>query len=472
MSALRQSLALTVAFVLVLIVSGLILRSVLDAGAKDLLDETLTDLTAEIQQMQSLDGLEITLELYSQQDPFNGEIAAFLAPDGQITGALKSEVFTQLGLRDLDGQSLFAQTTESALALINDLEFDLDHLSPEEMREIRQEAATQPWRVLVTSLENGRLAVAAPRDDIALLDQVLPPALGVTGLLMALVAMTGGIVFGVLAQRRITRMEQGLDQIASGDLTVRLAPKRPYDDLDHLALRIDHTTTQIDMLMTQAKSLSVSIAHDLRLPLARLRAGLEQAPQTDAVHAALEETDKLAEIFDTIMRIAGFQIRKSQGEFVPCDLGAIAREVFNTFEPVFEDSQQQFSLELDRPNQVLADRSALIQAMSNLVQNARVHTPSGSHISVFACANSIGVCDNGPGIPPKDRERVVQLMVRSDSARSTPGAGLGLALVKAVTDLHGAALTLGEAHKGSLEASSGTSGLRASIDFRSRVQRQ
>jgi len=101
---------------------------------------------------------------------------------------------------------------------------------------------------------------------------------------------------------------------------------------------------------------------------------------------------------------------------------------------------------------VLGDRQLLAQVLINLAENAMRHTPPGAAIEISVLEREghvvLQVRDNGPGIPEADRARVLRRFVRLESSRSTPGHGLGLSLVAAIADAHGAALTLGDAGPG------------------------
>jgi signal transduction histidine kinase len=96
----------------------------------------------------------------------------------------------------------------------------------------------------------------------------------------------------------------------------------------------------------------------------------------------------------------------------------------------------------------------LVQALANLIQNALVH--GGEQITVFVDGYSLGVADNGAGVEPAEFSKIIEPMVRLDAARGTPGSGLGLALVKAVADRHGAKLNL---------AMHNPHGLRVTLNF-------
>jgi signal transduction histidine kinase len=97
---------------------------------------------------------------------------------------------------------------------------------------------------------------------------------------------------------------------------------------------------------------------------------------------------------------------------------------------------------------VFGDRELLAQALTNLLDNAVKYTPPGGKVTVTLERTDdtarIHVADSGPGVPDADRERVLQRFTRLDQARSQPGNGLGLALVKAVAMQHHGRLALGD----------------------------
>ena len=101
---------------------------------------------------------------------------------------------------------------------------------------------------------------------------------------------------------------------------------------------------------------------------------------------------------------------------------------------------------------IMGDRELLTQSFANLIENAIRHSPPGSGIT---CAVRVTprqvtatISDTGPGIPEAERDKVLRRLYRLEKSRTTEGTGLGLALVKAVADLHGADLVLGDAAPG------------------------
>lgn len=103
----------------------------------------------------------------------------------------------------------------------------------------------------------------------------------------------------------------------------------------------------------------------------------------------------------------------------------------------------------DAPLHAFGDADLVRQALANLVENALRHTPEGSAITLGAGPGlTLTVADTGPGIPEPERQNVMKRLYRLDRSRTTPGNGLGLPLVAAIADAHGATVTLGDAAPG------------------------
>jgi signal transduction histidine kinase len=297
------------------------------------------------------------------------------------------------------------------------------------------------WRVLVAQDSRGQpVMVAVPVEDSADAQELLAKILWTTAAIVIVVALAFGGWAGVLAQRRLARINTTLDLLASGDFSARTGQAKSKDDLDDMSQNLDQTAAELERLVSQTRHLSASIAHDLRTPLARLRAQLEMLPDGDGRSAAIEEARGLSDIFDTIMRVARIEAGQGRDGFEPVLLGALVEELAETFGPVIEDVGKTLTLNLSSSATVHADRAMLVQAMANLIQNALVH--GGDQIALFVNGRKMGVVDNGAGVDSAQFAEIIKPMVRLDAARSTQGSGLGLALVRAVADRHSAVLQL------------------------------
>jgi len=299
------------------------------------------------------------------------------------------------------------------------------------------------WRVLVTQDSEGTpIMVAVPLEESAQAQELIAGILWTTAAFVILLTLAIGIGAGVLAQRRLLRIDDTLGLLAAGDLSARTGQTRSKDDLDDIARQLDTTASELERLVTQTRHLSASIAHDLRTPLARLRAQLEMLPEGEERGAALEEATRLSGIFDTIMRVARIEAAQGRDGFESVPLKELGEELVEIFGPVVEDEGKQLLVDVTSPATVQADRQMLVQAMANLIQNALVH--GGEEITLLVHGNALGVTDNGPGVDPNQFEEIIKPMVRLEASRTTDGSGLGLALVRAVADRHGAQLELAQ----------------------------
>lgn len=302
-------------------------------------------------------------------------------------------------------------------------------------------ADSEEWRAVVSKDSQGRaILIAVPLEDSDDAVELVGAVLWGTAALVILLSISVGVSVGLLGQRRLSRVSETLGKMAEGDLKARTGVRRERDDLDDIARDVDKAAGELERLVNQTRHLSASIAHDLRTPLARLRARLETLPEGEERSAALDEATRLSDVFDTIMRVARIEASQGSEGFAPVDLADLAAETIEIFGPVVEDAGKSLALDVMRPSTVFGDRAMLIQAMANLIQNAIVH--GGGDITLRVKDAAISISDNGPGVPSDQTSEIIKPMVRLDAARTRDGSGLGLALVKAVADRHGAELIL------------------------------
>jgi signal transduction histidine kinase len=142
------------------------------------------------------------------------------------------------------------------------------------------------------------------------------------------------------------------------------------------------------------------------------------------------------------------------------DLSEVVTSIIEAYETVAEDHSQRLEGQIEPNVSVRGDRDLLTQLLANLVENSIRHCPPGTDIALSLDRSSgqpvLVVADSGPGIPEEDRDRVLDRFYRVDRSRTTPGSGLGLALVKAIADLHDA----------SLELADNAPGLRVAVRFK------
>ena len=242
--------------------------------------------------------------------------------------------------------------------------------------------------------------------------------------------------------------------ISVGDLTRRVNVTGQGDEFDLLAETINDMLDRITRLMDGVRQVSNAIAHDLRTPITRARARLEDAAthaRTEAdLRAAIEraqvDLDGIVNVFQALLRIAEIEAGARRSAFAPVDAAPLLQDLAELYDAVAEAAGQRLEAEIPPDLPVFGDRDMIQQAVANLMDNALKFSPEGGVIRLAAVTGPAGVyitvADQGPGIPEEDRSRATERFFRGESARSTPGSGLGLALVQAVATMHGGTLTL------------------------------
>ena len=315
--------------------------------------------------------------------------------------------------------------------------------------------ASQPVRVLVSNLSNGYTLLIAhdTSAEKALLRHIFSAAVLAT-ILTLLFALCGGSLVGYNVLRRIDAISTTAGNIIEGDLSQRLAVHRHQDEFNELAGKLNLMLGRIEQLMDSMKQVTDNIAHDLRSPLNRLRNRLEvtllDGRDSDeyrtVMQQAIGDAEDLIATFNALLSIARLEAGTDGQDFSEVNLDEMVSDMAELYGPFAEENQLDFSWKCGEKNIIQGNRRLLAQALSNLLDNAIKYSSPGGKVSLIVegCEASVqlSVGDTGPGIPEADRERVLERMVRLESARSSAGNGLGLSLVKAIAVAHKARLTL------------------------------
>jgi signal transduction histidine kinase len=315
-----------------------------------------------------------------------------------------------------------------------------------------------PLRALGAILPGGANLIVAT--DLSSVDRAAlalawtPP---VAGGLAALIALGLGFLLANGLERRLAGISTAAQAVMAGDLTQRLPESGRGDEFDRLAVTINAMLARIETLVAEVRQVTDDIAHDLRSPLSRLRQRLEAAlarardPEADAemLESALEELDQILATFSALLRIARTEAGTGREGFAELDLSALVAQVAEAYAPVAEEAGRQIETAIAPGQRATGSAALLRQALANLLDNALTHG-AGTIRVVLRPASASGepgleVSDQGPGIPPEERDKVMRRFYRLDRSRGTPGTGLGLSLVAAVARLHGGTLTLDDA---------------------------
>jgi signal transduction histidine kinase len=271
--------------------------------------------------------------------------------------------------------------------------------------------------------------------------------------LTLLLALVGGVLLALSAERRLAEINRTTRQIMAGDLSRRAPLKGSDDEHDELAQNINAMLDQIENLLAGMRHVGDSVAHDLRGPITRLRNRLEtvagaETPSREDLAECVVQLDQVLATFNALLRIARVESGAYRSAFTTVDLQPIVHDVCELYQAAAEEQQVALHAAAPESVEVYGDRELLAQVLTNLVDNAIKYTPPKGAVRVELARDGdralLRVADSGPGIPAEDRSRVLQRFTRLDRARSQPGNGLGLALVNAVTLQHHGRLTLGD----------------------------
>ncbi|WPB85746.1 HAMP domain-containing sensor histidine kinase [Sediminicoccus rosea] len=325
---------------------------------------------------------------------------------------------------------------------------------------ILHDGATAEARVHRRDLPGLRLLVGRDESERVQLRLLLTEGVAWSLGAVLLFAVMGAAVIRRALQNRMRPAVATAQGIAAGDFSQRVPLSPQGDEFDRLGATMNAMLDRIAALMAGMRGVADAIAHDLRTPIARARGKLEGSLATAAteeeLRAAVEEgiadLDNITRIFQALLRIAEAEAGARRAAFAPLDLPEVLRDAAEFYEVMAEAREQTLQTGMPEHLPMLGDRDLLLQAVANLLDNAIKFTPVGGVVRLTARQDErgieIAVSDSGPGLSPEDRARAMDRFFRADASRNLPGSGLGLALVRAVAQLHAGEVMLADAKPG------------------------
>jgi two-component system OmpR family sensor kinase len=337
----------------------------------------------------------------------------------------------------------------------------LDHeslLTPAQLRRARHSSVLVPRsgdgseavRLLALPVRaQDRNLVVVVGASLAARDQALSnleKELLIGGPFALLLAALIGYLVAAAALRPVEQMRARADAISARDLSERLPVSRTRDEIAALGTTLNELLERIETARTRERRFVADASHELRTPLALVRAEVELAlepPRTEAsLEGALrsvgEEADRLSQLAEDLLLLA----RLDEGVLTlrrdATGLSAVIDGIATRFERRARDAGRR--IETDATRLVVEiDRPRLEQALANLIENALRHGAGAIHVAVLERDEraEIHVTDEGTGFPAGFEARAFARFSRADDARSGPGAGLGLAIVRMVAEAHG-----------------------------------
>jgi len=310
-------------------------------------------------------------------------------------------------------------------------------------------------RLAVCAMPGGtRLVTGVDLDDTEAALRLVERSLGFALLPGLLVAIAVGLAAGRRAARQVDTVRNLTARIVAGELEQRLPVGPRPDSFGLLCAHINTMLDRLQMLVADVRGVGDDIAHQLRTPLTRLRARLERGLRDAQNRAAFEavadatlvEIDTLLGIVAALLRIRELEDHARRSRFALIDLAVLAVDACDLHRPSAEDRGIELLCEIEAVGLVEGDASLMIEAISNLIDNAMKFGPPNGRVRVTlgqeAGTTVITVTDDGAGVPNSERSLVTQRFYRG--RQDCEGSGLGLSLVKAIADLHGFQLRFAE----------------------------
>lgn len=283
---------------------------------------------------------------------------------------------------------------------------------------------------------------------------------GELGTVLGILALTGlcsvGLVTVTTAPlgRDVRRLEETVRQVEAGDRAVRTGVVRA-DELGHVAHALDELTTRLDRLEREREAnqaerniLLANVGHDLRTPLAALRAALESlvdgvAPDPDRYLRSMQrDVEALSSLVDDLFLLSRLEAGRLDLEPATFDLAELADEALEALAPVAASHGVRLVLQASAAVAARGNPAAVGRVLRNLLDNAVRHAPPGSDVHVALASDgrpTVRVVDDGPGFPPGFVEQAFDRFTRPDESRTrtTGGAGLGLAIARGLVEAQG-----------------------------------
>jgi two-component system OmpR family sensor kinase len=407
-------------------------------------------------------------------------VAATASLRGYLLGRVDDQLGSSLGRYADDGPGLghgadplddvFAETVTTAGAasdprLRSGLSApDLPTALPTGPFTARSVDGKHTWRVQTQVTDEGTAVVAVLQDDVeATVAHLVVLELAVGGAVLVLLAGLGYVVVR-RSLRPLVQVEQAAEAIAAGDLTVRVPESDPRTEVGSLSHSFNAMLEQIeDAFHERATSEAAAresehrmrrfvgdASHELRTPLTSIRGfaelyrqgALPERTDVDRAMSRVEgEAARMGGLVDDLLLLARLDQQRPL-EQSPVDLVALAADAVHDAQAA--DPSRALSLVADVATcEVLGDRHRLHQVLTNLLANARLHTPDGTpvrvHLGVLGSTAVLDVADAGPGIPVEERGQVFDRFCRADASRTraSGGSGLGLSIVAGIVTAHG-----------------------------------
>lgn len=285
-------------------------------------------------------------------------------------------------------------------------------------------------------------------------------------------AMVVAALLGVWITRSVVRPLQKLagaaEAIAAGDYEQQLPLQGP-EEVQRVAASFNTMSAEVTITRNAQRDFVANVSHDLKTPITSIR-GWSQAlldgtavtapDQQQAAGVIYAESERMERMVNGLLDLA----RIESGQLIlrqePVEMQALLQHLYHTFLPRAQEHEITLTLAAPTPITVWGDHDRLVQVLSNLLDNALAHTPSGGNVQLGLALHGenevdVWVQDNGKGIPAEELSRIFERFYQVEKSRmrgdGRDGSGLGLAIVQELVQLHhGRVLARSQVGKGSL----------------------
>jgi signal transduction histidine kinase len=246
--------------------------------------------------------------------------------------------------------------------------------------------------------------------------------------------------------KRVDDVTRAAANIGSGDLGRRVqSESRPNDEIARLARTFNTMLDRISASVNQLRTLTDSVAHDMKSPITWVRGDLEAALSTEdqelsreLVAKAIENLDRMSEVITSSLDVAEAEAGALRLRREPADVAELVHRVAELYAPAFAERRQKLTVSADTPAEAPVDERFLTRLLSNLMENELRYAGEGAQVRISLVKSedllTLTIQDNGPGFP---QDLLGQIFQRFAKGNQSQGYGLGLAFVKAVACAHG-----------------------------------
>ena len=315
------------------------------------------------------------------------------------------------------------------------------------------------WRLYTAQNSYGQIIeVAQPtfvRSEIALQSakSVLLPLF----FMLVLIALVCQIIIGQ-GFRALSRTTSAIGRRSPSSLTP-LSLKGLPSEIEPLVSSLNNLLEQLSDSLIAQKRFASDAAHELRTPLTALTLQIQLAERAKTEEARQKAFGRLKDgikratrLVTQLLTMARLDPDNRSQPLLPLDLTALAHSVCDELAPLAAQKNIALKAAAEIPAVAIANEDALRLLMNNLCDNAMRYTPADGHIEIRTYIHDskafIEVCDDGPGVPETERERIFERFYRAEGTKTSPGTGLGLAIVRRVAELHGGTPSLDDGLNG------------------------